>query len=156
MPSSCLPRDAQQPYSPSCHMVQFLHIISNSWVMLGLQIVQRGFQRKSFILQVHGLLPERREWCWLIAVLLKCALPCQLCCKLAVCLCTLHKELDVVSSIQHPPATVGAFHPDGHGQVCIQYGRVHGFYYIVQRIKMRRVKSARLGHTNPTRERLQD
>ena len=50
---------------------------------------------------------------------------------MAVCLCTLHKELDVVSSIQHPSATSGAFHSDGHGQVCIQYGRVHGFIVLL-------------------------
>ena len=52
-------------------MMQFLHIISNSWVMLGLQIVQRRLECESLVLQIHGLMSKRRELCWLIAIVLE-------------------------------------------------------------------------------------
>ena len=114
-------------------MLQLLHVIAHSWIMFGLQIFQRRLQCKRLVFQIERLLSKGRERRRLRTILFICAFPSQWCCQMAVCLHALHKELDVILSIQHPPATIGAFHANGDGQVGIQYCGVHGFFIILRR-----------------------
>jgi hypothetical protein len=89
---------------------------------------RRGIlQELCLVFQIERLLSKCRERRRLRKSLFICTLPSQWCCQMAVCLHALHKELDVILSIQHPPATIGAFHANGDGQVGIQYCGVHGF-----------------------------